>query len=139
MKLNKDEFKALQLYWYERLAKGGFKDIEKLKGEELIIAQPASYCYRNMDALTRFLKTEYFRCMAQLALDESTVFRNKIDRHIMIRHGEGAKIKVIVTELIELGTPRVRASVRFIIRRYEMAWGIKNYNHKQLNKKIVHE
>lgn len=134
MKLTKDEFKKLQLEWYEKLKAMGFKDAEESKDDGFVLAQSASYCFRNVDGLTKFLKEEYYRRMAQESLDSQTVYKNAAHKHILIRHSEGAKIKTIVQELIELGLPRNRNSVRFIIRRYEMLWGFRNYNYKQLNK-----
>ncbi len=137
MKLNKDEFRALQITWYEKLSQSGFKDIEKFKGDELVLAQSASHCFGNLDALSSFLKASYFRLLAQLIYDETTVFRNEVDRHILIRYSEGMKIKYIVQELKMLKMPRDRNSVRFIVRRYEMIWGIRNYTAKQLHKKSI--
>lgn len=135
MKLNKDEFRNLQNEWYQKLSKEGFRDIEKLKGDELVLSQFASHCFCGMDVLSRFLKEQYFRYISQIALDEDTFFRNDIDRHILIRHSEGAMIKVIVEELEDMGSPRHRHSVRFIIRRYQIKWGLRKYSDKQLNKK----
>jgi hypothetical protein len=81
------------------------------------------------------MKEEYFRCMSQKALDENTFFRNETDKHILIRYSEGAKIKVIMEELSKLGMNKARDSIRYIVRRYEMAWGLKHYSPKQLHKK----
>lgn len=133
MKLSKEEFRCLQQTWYKTLSETGFKDIEKISGDELVLVQTASACYRNTDEFTRGMKEEYFRCMAQFANDEETVFRNSIDRHILTRHAEGAKINVISAELKERGVTRNRASVRFIIRKYEAAWGLRAYDSRKLN------
>lgn len=135
MKLTKDDFRKLQQEWYEKLQEQGFKDIEKIKGDDLVLSQSATYCFRNVDEFTRELKAEYFRCLAQWVHDEQTVFKNKVHKYILTRHAEGAKGKEIVNELVELGHYRCRNSICFIIRKYEMAWGIRSYNLKELNVK----
>lgn len=133
MKLRRDEFRALQKLWYERLANAGFKDIEKQKGDDFTLIQSASHCYKGTDPYSRQAKEDYFAIMAKTVHDESTYFRNAVDRFVLTRHVEGAKIKLIVKELKIMGISRHRHSIRFIIRRYEMAWGLRHYNHQQLN------
>ncbi len=133
MKLKRDEFIKLQKEWYRKLEESGFKDIEKIQGEELILVQSASYCYKRTNPLSRSLKEEYFRWIAQEAHDKDTVYRNEVDRYILIRHAEGARVKAIVEELELNNMARDRQSVRFIIRRYEMEWGLRHYDHKQLH------
>lgn len=130
MKLPRHEFKKLQQHWYDILAELGFKDIEK---DEYSLAQTAAGPYRNEDEFSREDKEEYFRCLAQAVNDENVRFRNEVHRYILTRRAEGAQAKTIVRELIVIGTPRNRDSVRFIIRRYEMAWGIRTYEPRQLN------
>ena len=134
MKLTKDEFKSLQLEWYGRLKASGFNDIEKFSGGELILAQSANYAVKTLDALTRYMRSEYFTSLGHAANNEQTLWRNEIDKYILIRYCEGARIKDIVNELIALKTPRNRKSVRIIIRRYEMAWGFRVYPPNLLNK-----
>jgi hypothetical protein len=148
MKLTKDEFRKLQREWYKKLEESGFKDIERFKDDELVFKRSGidnSRCIEwyieatdlgTIEELSEgAIKAEYFRIIAQTAKDEETTYRNEVDRHILIRHSEGAKIKTIVTELQELGMPRHRLSVRFIIRRYEMLWGLRRWTRRQLNKK----
>jgi hypothetical protein len=136
MKLPKHEFKKLQKQWYKILKDSGFNDIEREKDEQLVLTQTAAYPFRNTDEFLRIIKEEYFRCMSQKALDENTVFRNEIDKYILLRHSEGAKIKIIGEELVSRGTSRDRKSIRIIIRRYEMAWGIRFYGPRELNLKV---
>jgi hypothetical protein len=134
MKIAKDEFRRLQQEWYKRLADEGFKDIEKPHGEDFILLQTAGYCFRETDSFAKEMKEEYFRCVSQMAEDPDTDFRNDIDRHILRRHAEGAKIKVIIQELDSMDMSRTRESVRTIIRRYEMAWGLRQYTDRMLRK-----
>lgn len=137
MKLSKDEFKQLREYWYKVLEDSGFEDIEHLVGDNgfqtLALKKRADNCYRDISPFDRFMKEEYFRRIAQCVYDEQVYFRNEMDRFILMRHAEGAKIKEIVTELETRGTPRERAAIRFIVRKYRMAWGFKYYTPKELN------
>jgi hypothetical protein len=131
--MNKEKFKELQSYWYSLLEKAGFKDQEILIGEELILKRPPFH-YRNTQIKRKELQEEYYKMMSEHALDETTQFSNQIDKYIILRHIEGVKQKQIVQELLECGTPKSRRSVRVIIRRYEMRWGIRYYTPEQLNK-----
>jgi hypothetical protein len=79
------------------------------------------------------MKEAYFRIIASHA--HAQPFRNETHRLILMRYAEGAMIKVIVAELQEIGQYRCRNSVTFIIRRYEMEWGLKEYTPRQLNRK----
>lgn len=136
MKLPRDDFKKLQQKWYKTLANLGFKDIEEIKGEELVLKETASFCYRHSpDQFDREMKEEYYRCIAQLVYDEDTEFRNATDRHILMMHAEGMNAKKIIEDLSSLGISKNRNSIRYIIRRYEMLWGMKQYNSKQLNER----
>lgn len=139
MKLDSKEFKQLQKHWYELLAESGFKDIERIKedGECVLIQAPGYWAVNNQKLEPRKdyvqAKTAYFRLLGLCANAAFTMFRNDIDEHILIRRSEGAQIKTIVEELAIMGTPRDRYSVRIIIRRYEMKWGLKYYTPKQLH------
>lgn len=135
MKPTKEEFKKLQKEWYQRLSDQGFDDIEKIRNDHVVLIKSSSYSYRDMDAICREAKEQYFILLEQKSKDVSTQFRNDIDKHIMIRHSEGAHINTIVRELDALQMPRERKSIRIIIRRYEMAWNIRCYTKKQLNVK----
>lgn len=135
MKLSKDEFKKLQEYWYKLLADSGFEDIEKFNGDELVLKQSANYCYRKNDMLSRIRKENYYTRIGQAVYENEAFFRNEVDRLVMARHAEGAAIKSIVEELLSLGTPRDRLTVRYIIRKYQMIWGFKYFTPKELNLK----
>lgn len=136
-KLSRGEFMKLRQDWYKILEDTGFKDIEKIRGDQLVLRQNAAHCYRYDDEFSKHIKEEYFRRMGQTVQDEATVFRNETDKHILMMHAEGAEIKAIVEELIRLGMDRNRSSVRFIIRKYESDWKFKYYAPKQLNIKKI--
>lgn len=135
MKLNTDEFRALQSAWYEKLSNSGFKDVESLEGGELSLKESTYQCYlRKKGYLWILSRRDYFRGLAQAAHQDNAYFRNETDRFILIRYCEGAKICTIVSELILRKEPLRRQAVRFIIRRYEMLWGFKHYEPKKLGK-----
>lgn len=80
-------------------------------------------------------KEDYYAVLSQMAEDESTVFKNDAHKHILRKIARGISATQIVKELISLKMPRNRDSIRFIVRRYEMEWGIRTYTPRQLNKK----
>lgn len=133
MKHHKSELRKLQEEWYDKLAAHGFEDIEKIKGDELVLIQTAASPYRNEDEFSRKMKEEYFRRLAQAVHHENVVFKNDVHRYILLRRAEGAQIKTIRSELISQGLYRCRRSIRCIIRRYEMIWGIRDYEPNELN------
>lgn len=124
MKISVEEFEKLQAFWYKRLEQQGFKDIETDKN-------PLGIFIPTFEESQR----DYFSVLYEIANDEKTTFKNDVHKYILRRFSEGARIKQIVDELVIRETPRERKSIRFIIRRYEMAWGIRFYTSKQLNVK----
>lgn len=125
-------FKALQIAWYQRLEEGGFRDEEKLIGEEMQLRQSSTHVFKNKLELDRAIKEYYYSLLAQRVREAD--FRNEIDQLILALHAEGAKIKVICEELEKRGKPRCRNTVSSIIKIYEMKWGIKEYTPNQLNR-----
>lgn len=127
MKLSQDEFQKLQTYWYERLKSDGFKDIERFENGQWITVdtEAQKFRYYNVD------KELYFSLIGHIVNDEKTVFRNDTDKYILTRYSQGAHIKTIVKELIEQNRCRLRNTISrntitMIIRRYEIAWKIRN-------------
>lgn len=133
MKPQKNELIRLQETWYKKLEDLGFKDIEKKKGDDWVLSEGSSRLYERLDPLSLKIREEYYEWLYRVVSSEQTIFRNDVDRFILCRHAEGIRIKQMVAELLSRGTPRNRNSVRFIIRRYELAWGLKRWNLKELN------
>ncbi len=128
MKISKEDFLILQEEWYDKLKKTGFEDIEKnYRGNNFL----KNHRYPNLDpdAITYFDNILFFADAA------NTIFKKPADKIIMQLHGQGMGINDIIQALSLYGIKRARNSVRIIIRRYEMAWGIKEYTRKQLNLK----
>ncbi len=139
MKLTKEQYKNLQEQWYSKLAESGFVDIELHKDNRLVfmgvLLGEDFLGIEFDDAQVVQAKQIYFTLLSERTQDERTTFKSLVDRHILQRHAEGALVKTIVEELLALGTPRDRKSVRIIIRRYEVEWDIRYYTSRQLNKK----
>lgn len=127
-------FRDLQKVWYERLSEDGFKDHEKLVGDEMALRQTAYKAYRGAEELEIETKSMYYSLLSERIISAS--FSSDVDRLILTWYAEGEKIKIICEELEKLGERRCRGTVRFTIRKYEMAWGMKEYTLKQLNRKI---
>lgn len=124
MKLSRTEFEALKRDWYSKLKETGFKDIEETQGPVV----PSHVRYYS-------LTDDYYISISKFVNAEDTVFKSELEKFVMLRHSEGAKKADIVRELTERGTPRYKESIRFIIRRYEMKWGIRRYSDKQLDRR----
>lgn len=75
----------------------------------------------------------YFRLLSQQVHEAQ--FRNTVDQWILTWYADGWRIKCICDELARKGHSRARHTVRFIIRRYEMLWGMRTYTAKQLNRR----
>lgn len=131
------KFKDLQKAWYDKLSEDGFKDVEKVCGNELQLRQSAMHPYCKagvvLDELDRYCVESYFIMLSQFANNSS--FDDKVDELILGWYADGRKIKAICEELQKRGDYRCRVTVRMTIRKYEMLWGIKKYTPKQLNKK----
>jgi hypothetical protein len=131
------EFKSLQQAWYQRLADAGFSDIEELVGEDLEMRQmcPSThYCFRRTDEDDRYLTSDYYTLLA--AKIDETQFRSEVHKIILTSYVSGKKASEICEELKQRGTPRHRHAIRFIVRRYEAKWQIREWSPTQLGKKV---
>lgn len=129
------QFRELQLAWYAKLESEGFDDAEELIGGELRLKQSATHPIRHVRSLFDFsTKEAYFSELGSLV--QGHIFHNNVDRIILTMFADGEKISRIVQALEELGSRRCRMTVRMTIRKYEMAWGMRQYTPKQLNKKL---
>lgn len=129
MKLSPEEFRKLQIEWYDKLKESGFKDIEKLERDELVLKRNANWSdwvYRHeLDEITIKQKENFFIFLSQFVEDENTLFSSEIDKYILCRYAEGAKIKEIVSELTILEMPKNRFAIRRIIKKYVKEWQLK--------------
>ncbi len=126
-------FKALQRAWYAELVKDGFEDAEELVADEMKLRQIAAHPYRNAESIGMETKESYYRILFQKV--QGSAFDNDIDRIVLTMFAEGAKVARIVESLGAHGKARCRETVRYIIRRYEMQWGLKSYSPQKLQKR----
>jgi hypothetical protein len=118
------QFKKLQEKWYKKLK--GFNDIES--NEKL--KQNAPNCYRQADIVERNAKLNYYLLLGE-KINENK-FDCYEDKLIITRIAEGYQIKDISAELKKLKKKCHRQTIRFIIRKYELRWGLKKWNQEQL-------
>jgi hypothetical protein len=135
MKLTRHEFLKLQKEWYRKVQESGFHDIECFEGDELVLSRPSPSDYFRASSFEREMREQYYLAICHAVHAEDTVFKNDVHRYVMQRHAEGAKAKTISEELEAKGHIRHRHSIRFIVRKYEMAWGLRTYDHKQIGLK----
>jgi hypothetical protein len=133
-------FKKLQAAWYKKLADSGFVDAEELVRGEMELRQTAApQSFRDSTAIQVCAKAEYYQVLGELV--ELHDFDSHVDRTILTMFAEGAKIRAIC-EALSGGIPslkarrrRCRGTIRYTIRKYEMAWGLREYSRRQLNQR----
>lgn len=124
------EFKELSKEWEKRLESEGLADIEKDLGASLTLKQNSGNVYRQMDPDRREAKELYFQQLSSCLHFAS--FDNEVDRIVMSLKAEGARITDICRFLWIAGRSRYRRTVRLIIRKYEVVWGVRNWTPNQL-------
>lgn len=127
------KFKTLYKEWNKKLELSGFTDAEIDLKDDRTLKQRATNCYRQASELERESRLEYYSFLGYLA--HNTKFPNELEKYIMARHSEGATIKEIVNEVNSMGGPKHRCTVRYIIRRWQVKWGIKSWSLRQLHLK----
>ena len=125
------KFKTLIVVWNKKLEESGFNDAEiELKGDRAL-KQRATNSYRQASELERESRLEYYSFLGYLA--HNTNFIDEVEKLIMIRHSEGAEDKEIVEELKNIGVSRHRQTVSYVIKRWQVKWGVKNWSLRQRN------
>lgn len=137
MKQKKTDLKALQKIWYQKLKESGFVDIEK--GSSIVFETVTSSSNKIRTVYVkkedRDIEEEYYRRLYQAAHSQTARYKNRADKIILTCFADGLTITEITKILCEAKCPRHRHTIRFIIRRYEMLWGIRFYNKDQLGNK----
>ncbi len=122
-----DDFKEQQKKWYEIIKLMGFKDIEKTIGNEQKLLQ-----YSKCGKLTDNEKLSYYQILTHYV--NTQLFDCEIEEIVMFMRADGIKIKDISEELKNRGLERYhRETIRYMIRKYEVRWGIKHYDRYQMS------
>ena len=143
-------------YWTMILEASGLDDAEHIKHGEVVLKQPQSMITPKALALKvsgdkLYKKDGVFKQVgssdawssekAQLddqfkACIKNEDWKDPVDKLVMIRHVQGKLIKDISQELKDRGyNKNHRQTIRFIIRKYELKWKIKNWKPEQLKLK----
>jgi len=123
------EFRILSKDWNDL----DIEDIEvEIKGEKQL-KQRATNSYRQATPLERETRLEYYCLLSSLALN--TIFPNELEKLVMNLHADGLSMREIIDEIKKQGFIRERQTIRYIIRRWQMNWGIKSWTPKQMNLK----
>jgi hypothetical protein len=115
-----EEYKELERKWYARLARNGFKDVEKQVGNKRVLKNPGT----NLGPYSR-LKREYYSQVSS-RIDQAQ-YDHKADKFIMACVAEGWTIVDICKELEKKRWKCNRKTVRLVIRKYEALWGIRKW------------
>lgn len=127
--------------WNKKL---GFQDLEKLLvkkdktgkpvNAQLILKKDAvDDAFRDLPTAEVTRKFDYYHSMSTYAQQEK--FDDEADRIVMQMRGEGTPIKDICAALKKQGHKHHRQTVRFIIRKFEYRWGLKQWKPNQLTSK----
>ena len=114
-----EKFKELQKTWEERLRQAGFKDVES-NGK---LMQNASNCYRTKVQTVIENKQRHYELLGQHHHAED--YSDPVEKYVMERWANGAKIKEISEELRAVCERSSRETLRSIIGRYEKKWGVR--------------
>lgn len=127
-------FKSLSVEWEARLKASGFKDAEKTWNGERVLKQTADHAYWRQGTveLVREAKLNYFLALSQHILLERK-WTDKADRFIMERTAEGWTIQEISSAMQALKLRKSnRDTIRYIRRRYEHKWRIREWTPAQM-------
>jgi len=116
-------FKKLARVWEEILAKDQTTNAEKLVNGRLVLRQGATNCYRQANEVARENKLRYYELLGANFHREE--FTDDVEAFVMEQRAHGIKIQRICLELKAMGERCHRETVRGIIRKYELKWGIK--------------
>lgn len=118
------QFKELESHWYDLLQLNGFQDHEKKVKGEMVLRQNAGNSYRGAEELEREMKALYYSIVKGKASTEEQ-FKDEVEKLVMHMRGEGIKIAKICEELRDMGERCHRQTVRQIIQKWEIRWGIR--------------
>lgn len=133
MSQSKSDLKKLEDKWNKILTKSGLQDIEETKGNEKVLKQVSSHAYWRENGLTAESKLTYYNILSHKVQTEK--FDSALDKLVMFMAAQGMSHASIVRILTSIGQKKHRTTVNFIIRRYEMEWGLKTWTLKQMNLK----
>lgn len=123
-------FKSLSKKWNKVLEDNGFEDAEIELKEDRVLKQRSTNSYRQASQLERDSRLEYYCFLGHLA--NNTVFPNELEKFVMIKHAEGLTIKEILDEISLRGIKKHRRTIGYIIRRWQMKWGLKHWSLLQM-------
>lgn len=126
-----ERFKEQEIIWEEKLKASGFIDAEQSIGSARKLKQYCPNVYRQSTKAAREAKTIYYALIAEKIYTE--VFTNDIHKYIMSRVSDGQKLTSIHDELKSTRGAPCYEMIRFIVKRFEYRWRIKNYTAKQMN------
>lgn len=129
------QFRELETEWDQKLEASGFEDVEKKIGEKRELKRSCTSIANCPDLqrakkFVREMRIAYFEKI-------SDCFNREIflEHRIMRDYAAGKNRIDIHKELLDEGFDVEYETIRYIIRRYEYKWGIKNYTARQLNLK----
>ena len=124
-------FRQQAKIWNKKLKDSGFNDQEIEIAGERVLNQRSTNAYKQATELERQCRLDYFRLLGYLA--NNTIFPNRLEQFILLSHAEGKTTPEIAEEMKTHGVIKNKRTIGFIIRRWQMRWGIKTWTLKQMN------
>jgi hypothetical protein len=118
----------LQRFWDEKLKESGLKDAEKTVRGKRVLKDTASSINKKSKQTVWVEKSNYFELVTENIV--KTNFETLTEELVMRKHAEGKGISEIVQDLQNLKIKIYRGTIRFIIRRFEHLWGIREWTSK---------
>lgn len=113
------EFKDLEKEWYDKLAKDGFKDLERqdrVGKKEERLKNGSVEIIQDRYTLEQFkIKEEYYRVAGQFL--HNNKFKCSLDRLVWSLHSEGMSIRNIIKKLKKKGRTAYKDLIHGIIKR----------------------
>ena len=123
----KKKFKRLKQFWYDKLKREGFVDIED---PDYRLYHSRLDAYRQIPEPIKSERLDYYLKLGEHV--EEGIFDNELDHLVMAYFAEGCTYKHIIAQLEKIGKKRHRKTLMFIRRKYEHRWGLKYWKTYQL-------
>lgn len=113
--MKKQQLKALQREWYDKLKETGFDDIEDTNSPREMLKTWHSRCFLNKNEVETSAKAEYYTNAQQVLY--SYKFRTMADQMLWEYHANGLSIREIAAATRDSPAPMHRSSVFRALKR----------------------
>lgn len=124
MKITDEEFLQLQQHWYKMLEQNGFKDLERVENGERTFEYVHTFNVP-IDDVCRNAKEEFYNLLGQIINDDTTKYKNELEKYVMYHYWQGISTNTISKQLKKMGIGRTQRTVFRIVDKYLREWNLK--------------